>query len=118
MEELTIPEGGEEDNTHRLADHRRQGSNGSSHSTTDANKNPVPSANGDRTAPLVGPQAGAAGVREVGGYKRSSSAGREMRVPIGGGGVGRDGEHRRNKSAERSNSLGTGDKRVSAGALL
>eukprot|EP00057_Strongylocentrotus_purpuratus_P010766 XP_011665240.1 PREDICTED: phosphofurin acidic cluster sorting protein 2 [Strongylocentrotus purpuratus] len=109
MEELTIPD--DEDNTHRLGDHRRQGSNGSSHSTTDANKNPVPSANGDRTIPLVGPQAGAAGVREV-GYKRSSSAGREMRVPIGGGGVGgRDGEHRRNKSAERSNSLGTGDKR-------
>ncbi|XP_063957529.1 phosphofurin acidic cluster sorting protein 2-like [Lytechinus pictus] len=105
MEELTIPDG-DADNTHIVGDHRRQGSNGSSHSATDANKNPVPAANGDRTTPMVGSQAGAIGAREV-GYKRSSSAGREMRV----GGGGKDGEHRRNKSAERSNSLGTGDKR-------
>ncbi|XP_041468725.1 phosphofurin acidic cluster sorting protein 2-like isoform X2 [Lytechinus variegatus] len=105
MEELTIPDGNA-DNTHIVGDHRRQGSNGSSHSATDANKNPVPAANGDRTIPMVGSQAGAIGAREV-GYKRSSSAGREMRV----GGGGKDGEHRRNKSAERSNSLGTGDKR-------
>ena len=108
-EDLPPPEG-EDDNCSSGGDHRRQGSNGSSHST-DANRNPVPAANGDRgipAPPAVSPGVGV-GVREV-PYKRSSSAGRDVK---GSSKAEVQDQHRRNRSAERSNSLGTGDKRVS-----
>ncbi|XP_071501473.1 phosphofurin acidic cluster sorting protein 2-like isoform X1 [Diadema antillarum] len=105
-EEPTIMDEEEDNSSSKVSDHRRQGSTASSQST-DANRNPVPTANGDR-----GALTGTGGALLTGAaresYKRSSSTGRDRK---GSSKEGQHSEHRRNRSAERSNSIGVGDKK-------